>query len=74
MSVFFLPRTRGNSVRVLATTAIVAVGIGAFASIGAGWAIAHADVHMLRIKSTSVVGPLSGASLAPAVRIQTPLP
>jgi sortase (surface protein transpeptidase) len=74
MSAVFSPRTRCNSVRVLAATAIAAVGIGALVSVGAGWHLAHADVHILRIQSASVVGPLSGVSLAPAVRIEIPLP
>ena len=70
MSAVSSPRTRSTSIRVLAS----AIGIGALASLGASWHVANADVHILRIQSKSVVGPLSGASLAPAVRIEAPMP
>jgi sortase (surface protein transpeptidase) len=73
MPVFALP-TFATSLRTLATTSIGVASLTTMVLFGSTHHVVHADAHTLRIQSSAFVGPLSGLSLAPAVRIDVPGP
>jgi sortase (surface protein transpeptidase) len=67
-------RARAAHTRIIALGVLTAVVVIAITSLWSAAPPAFADVHRLEIQSNTVVGALSGAELAPAVRLDPPEP